>query len=78
MPIFLLQMSLVESTMGCVAAARGMRTKHDDDSHAVWQWQDASEAIDFRLDGRITVHILIARGVLWLWLRPSFSSAEYS
>ena len=78
MPIFLLEKSSVERTIGCAAAAKGMRTKHDDDGDAVWQWQDASEAIDLRLDGRITVHILIARRVLWPWLRPSFSSVEYS
>lgn len=77
MPIFLWKSS-VEGIIGCAVAAKGMRTKHNDDGDAVWQWQDASKAIDFRLDGGITVHILIARRVLWPWLRPSFSSAEYS
>lgn len=53
-------------------------TEDDNESHAVRQWQHATEAIEFWLNGRITVHDV---GMRWMPLRsllPKTALAEES
>jgi hypothetical protein len=54
----------------------GGRTEHNDESDAVWEGENATEAIELRLNSRVTIHVEVVCRSPKQAQRPSYFSSK--